>query len=265
MRAADEPVTGDERPPTALAIRHVRFEDLGLFEPVLRERGYEVRYADVGAGEFDARAVADAELVVVLGGPIGVYEAADYPVLRAEIAALAERLDRGAPTLGVCLGAQLLAVAAGAEVRATGAHEIGFAPLELSAAGLASPLARLAGVPVLHWHGDAFEIPAGADSLAATPAFPNQAFALGDTALALQFHLEADPARIDEWLIGHTHELRAVGADVRAIRADAARLGPELAVAGAAVLGDWLDRMPRPGVAGRARSAERPRPQPSGQ
>jgi GMP synthase (glutamine-hydrolysing) len=260
VHAADHAGTGDDRRPTALAIRHVRFEDLGLFEPVLRGRGYEVRYADVGAGEFDPRAVADAELVIVLGGPIGVYEAADHPVLDEELAALAERLGRGAPTLGVCLGAQLLAVAAGAEVRATGAHEIGYAPLELSAAGLASPLARLAGVPVLHWHGDAFEIPSGSASLAATPGFPNQAFALGDTALGVQFHLEADPARIDEWLIGHTHELRAVGADVRAIRADAARLGPELAAAGAAVLGDWLDRMPR-----RRAIAQSPAAQPSGQ
>ncbi|MCD1572729.1 glutamine amidotransferase [Agromyces mediolanus] len=265
MRAHDDAGPGDERPPTALAIRHVRFEDLGLLEPVLRERGYAVEYADVGSGEFDARAVADADLVVVLGGPIGVYEADEHPVLRAEIAAIAERLGRGAPTLGICLGAQLLAVAAGAEVRATGAHEIGYAPLQLSAAGFASPLGHLAGVPVLHWHGDAFDLPAGVPSLAATPGFPNQAFALGDSALALQFHLEADPARIDEWLIGHTHELRAVGADVRGIRADAARLGAELASAGAAVVTEWLDRMPHPDAAAAGSGAGAAGADPSGQ
>jgi GMP synthase (glutamine-hydrolysing) len=97
---------------------------------------------------------------------------------------------------------------------------------------------------VLHWHGDAFELPSGAERLAATTLCPNQAFRLGDWALALQFHLEADPEAIEAWLIGHTGELAAAKIDPRPIRAGARRSGPALAAAGRAALRRWLVAVP---------------------
>lgn len=225
----------------AVAIRHVAFEDLGLLAPLLAERGYRVRYLDAGVDAIAPEASIDAELLVVLGGPIGVYEEAAYPFLRDELAAIGARLRAGLPTLGICLGAQLMARALGAEVRPTGAKEIGYAPVTLIEEGSRSVLAPLAGTPVLHWHGDEFAIPLGAQRLAETPGFPNQAFSLGARVLGLQFHIEAEPRRLEQWLIGHAHELATAGIDPGRIRDDAARFGPALEAAAREVLADWLD------------------------
>ncbi|OZI34293.1 glutamine amidotransferase [Bordetella genomosp. 10] len=228
---------------TALAIRHVAFEDLGVFGPLLAERGYAVRYLEAGVDALDVDTLTRPDLVIVLGGPIGVYETDRYPFLQAEREAIAARLRQYKPTLGICLGAQLMAGALGAEVSATGRAEIGYAPLELTEDGQRSVLGGLGATPVLHWHGDQFGIPNGATRLAQTPGFPNQAFAIGPHILGLQFHLEADDRQIERWLIGHAHELAARGIDPRTIRADAAKYGPALADAARGVLAAWLARL----------------------
>jgi GMP synthase (glutamine-hydrolysing) len=226
---------------TCIAVRHVAFEDLGLLDDVLAARGVVVRYVDAGVDAVAADVLLDPDLVVILGGPIGVYEEEAYPFLVSEIAAIAARLGRGLPTLGICLGAQLMAKALGAAV-APGPHkEIGWAPIDLTEAGRASVLAPLATVPVLHWHGDNLDLPAGAVRLAATAACPNQAFAIGRHGLGLQFHVEAEPGKIERWLVGHCGELARAGIDPRALRRDAATLGPATAQAGRVVLGAWLD------------------------
>lgn len=225
-----------------LAVRHVAFEDLGLLQPILEARGYETSYLDAGIHPIDGDILRAPEIVVILGGPIGVYSTDAYPFLAAERAAIAARLADNSPTLGICLGAQLMASALGAPVAATGRHEIGFGPLTLTDDGHTSPLAHLEEVPVLHWHGDQFEIPAGARRLAETPGFPNQAFDLGSEILGLQFHLEADRTQLEQWLIGHANELATVGIDPRRIRDDAVTYGPVLAQAATGVFSDWLDR-----------------------
>jgi GMP synthase (glutamine-hydrolysing) len=230
-----------------LAIRHVPFEDLGLLEPLLRARGYRTSYLDVPVEPVTPEAALEPDLLVVLGGPIGVYETGAYPFLGAEREAVAARVRAGRPTLGVCLGAQLVAAALGADVVATGRKEIGYAPLTLTAEGRSSALAPLDGVRVLHWHGDQFAIPEGAVRLAETPGFPNQAFAIGFHVLGLQFHLEADHTQIERWLVGHAHELASAGIDPNRIRSDAAAYGPALAEAARRTfdrwLGRWLDRV----------------------
>lgn len=226
---------------TAIAIRHVAFEDLGLLATLLAARGFAVEYREAGIDDLADAAVAAADLLVILGGPIGVYETGRYPFLEAEIAAIERRLAAGRPTLGLCLGAQLMARALGCRVYPGPAKEIGFAPLALTEAGRDGPLRHLGAEPVLHWHGDTFDLPAGAARLASTPACLNQAFALGTKALALQFHAEADLDRIEAWLIGHTAELAAAGIDVPALRAEAARVKPGLHARGRAMLAEWLD------------------------
>ena len=230
---------------TAVAIRHVAFEDVGLWRDVLADRGYGVAYVEAGVDDLAGEPLQSADLMIVLGGPIGVYETDAYPFLVDELAVIRRRLESRRPILGVCLGAQLMAAALGARVAPGPGKEIGYGPVELTDAGRASPLARLDGVPVLHWHGDNLDLPPGAKRLAATPLCPVQAFRVGTHALGLQFHVEADPARIESWLVGHTVELGKAGIDPRAVRADARGLGAATGAAGRAVLADWLETQAR--------------------
>ncbi|PRY37474.1 glutamine amidotransferase [Umezawaea tangerina] len=225
---------------TALAVRHLAFEDLGLLHPLLVGSGHTVRYLDVGVEGVDTDAIAAADLVVVLGGPIGANDEDRYPFLGEEIAAIRKRLDGGGRTLGICLGAQLVARALGADVVPSGHTEIGYAPLELTPEGAGSPLRHLDGVPVLHWHNDRFDVPRGAVRLASTPRCPNQAFALGADVLALQFHLETDHRVVEPWLIGHAEALAAAGIHPRDIRTAAAAAGPALTAAASCVVEEWL-------------------------
>jgi len=106
----------------ALALRHVPFEHLGILQPLLEARGYTVRTVDVGVEPVPADDVVDADLLIVLGGPIGAYDDATYPFVRDEAAAIAQRLAARKPLLGICLGAQLIARALGAAVKPMGSR-----------------------------------------------------------------------------------------------------------------------------------------------
>jgi GMP synthase (glutamine-hydrolysing) len=226
---------------SAIAIRHVGFEDLGAFQTPLRAAGYAVSYRDIGADDLTAPQLAAADLLVVLGGPIGVYEDTIYPFLRQEIALLEQRLAANRPTLGICLGAQLMARAAGARVYPSGIKEIGFAPIILTEAGRESCLAPFADAPMtLHWHGDTFDLPDGAQLLASTALTKHQAFALGPNVIGFQFHPEAGAGNFEAWLVGHTAELAAAKIDVAGLREDGRRHGPALARKAGAVISRWL-------------------------
>ncbi|MHC9085973.1 glutamine amidotransferase [Luteimonas sp. RIT-PG2_3] len=224
-----------------LAIRHVALDDLGLLAPVLDQRGCRVDYVTAGVEHLDTEAVIAADLLVTLGGPLGIRETTRTVFLTEERAAIAERLALGKPTLGICLGAQLMAQALGADVTSNGTREIGYRPLTLTDAGHASSLRHLGPVPVLHWHGYQFEIPAGAKRLAETPGFPNQVFSVGPGILGLQCHLEADYTRIERWLTAHTQTLIEHRIDPEQIRRDAAEHGPALSMAANRVFADWVD------------------------
>ena len=228
---------------TAIAIRHLDFEDLGTLEPLLAARGYDVRYLDAATDDLQTVDTASADLLVVLGGPIGAFDDAIYPFIGDELAVVLQGLESGRPLVGIFLGAQLIARALGAGVASMGVKEIGFAPLTLASEGEASPLGALGKVPVLHWHGDRFELPAGSRLLAGTEACAQQAFALGDAVLGLQFHLEADADRIERWLVGHCCELGQAGIDPRMLRAQAQRHGAALKAGARRAIGDWLDRL----------------------
>jgi GMP synthase (glutamine-hydrolysing) len=226
-----------------LAVRHVAFEDLGLLGPLVAARGYGVRYHDAGVQPFDTETLMAPDLLIVLGGPIGVYEQEAYPFITDEIAAIAARLEANKPMLGICLGAQMMAAALGAGVAPGPVKEIGWAPLTLTSAAQKSVLAPLGASPVLHWHGDNCELPAGCAHLASTPHCPVQAFARTPLQLALQFHLETEPARFESWLVGHTVELGKAGIDPRELRTQARTLGPASREVGRKVLAAWLDKV----------------------
>jgi GMP synthase (glutamine-hydrolysing) len=233
---------------SCLAVRHVAFEDMGLLAALLGQRGYDTQWLEAGVDPIMASTLVQPDLVVVLGGPIGVYEADAYPFISGEIAAVAARLDANKPILGICLGAQMMAAALGARVAPGPVKEIGWAPLTLNQAGQASVLAPLAATPVLHWHGDNCDLPAGCEGLAATAHCPVQAFRRAPWQLALQFHIEVEPARVERWLIGHTVELGNAGIDPRTLRTQAKAHGDATAAVGRAVLSTWLDSIAEAGA-----------------
>jgi GMP synthase (glutamine-hydrolysing) len=226
----------------AVAIRHVAFEDAGILEDVLAARGIDLRYLEAGRDELQQ--ARDADLLIVLGGPIGVTEFERYPFLRDEFAVIEHALRRKTPLIGICLGAQAIAAALGSRVYKGREKEIGWGLISLTGAGRASPLAALADnkMRVLHWHGDTFDLPAGAVQLAETAITPNQAFSYGPKVLALQFHVEPRAKDIERWLIGHTTELRLSDINLARLRSDTRTYGEGLERAGTKLFNDWLDK-----------------------
>ena len=226
----------------ALILRHLAFEDAGAFAPILSARFSSVRVLDMGVNDLP-RDPSASDALIVLGGPIGVYETQTYPWLEDEIAFVRARLLADRPTFGICLGAQIMAAAMGAEVRPMGVKEIGFSPITLTEAGRSSCLSPFAVEPTtLHWHGDMFALPAGATLLASSDVCQNQAFALGRS-VGCQFHPEAGGPGFERWLIGHAVELAGAGVDPVSLRADAARHGAALATKAERIISAWLDRL----------------------
>lgn len=229
----------------AVALRHLAFEDLGLIEPWLAARGWHIQYHDVGVDALSALDLAEIDLLIVLGGPIGAEDDALYPFVGEEVRLIRQRLDTGRPILGICLGAQLMARALGARVQpmGVGVKEIGYAPVTLAPDAVDTPLARIGAQPVLHWHGDQFALPVGVTSLASTPVCPHQAFMVGTHGMAWQFHLEVDASRIEQWLIGHTMELSHAGISLQTLRDEAALHRAGLAQTLDSVMSDWFKRL----------------------
>lgn len=227
---------------SAVVIRHVAFEDLGSFAPVLSQRGMDLCYLEAGIDDLSRLDSREPDLLVVLGGPIGAYEEERYPFVLDEIRLLERRLAADRPTLGICLGAQMMARALGARVYPGPAKEIGWSPLTLTEAGRASPLAHLAGdkTSMLHWHGDTFDLPAEATLLASTEICRHQAFSWGRAAVAFQCHPEVRAAELERWFIGHACEIAGADLSVPRLRADTARFGTALETQGAKCFADWL-------------------------
>ncbi len=187
-------------------LQHAGHEGPGLIGDILGDAGlaFEVIRLDQGDDLPAPRGIAG---LVAMGGPMGVYDDEAHPWLAPERDLLSSVVADGVPVLGVCLGAQQLAAALGADVSTGSASEIGLGQVELTPDGRLDPvfgpeyggLASTA-VPCVHWHRDTFSLPEGAVHLAATRAFPHQAFRWGDGAYGLQFHIEVDRRLADAWL-----------------------------------------------------------------
>jgi len=228
---------------TLLAVRHVHFEDLGALEPLFAAAGYAIEYLEAPTANWAEQEPAD--LLVLLGGPISVNDVRDYPFLVAELAFVRAALDAQRPVLGLCLGAQLMARALGREVRPMGHKEIGWSALESTEAGLRHPLRHLLSpeLQVLHFHGETFELPPGAELLASTALCRHQAFALGRRALGVQFHPEVTAELLESWWVGHTGELWAQKLDVVALRQQSYEQAPRLQQPLGAFVSEWLAQL----------------------
>ncbi len=171
-------------------VRFVAFEDLGTWEVEILAHGYEVRYLD--AGVDDVAEAASADVAIVLGAPIDAPDSETYPVLDSVREVLSARRDR--PTIGVCLGAQLMALVAGAAVT-PGNREVGYGTVDLTEAGRAAARRALACNPVRDWHADTFDLPSGATLMrvraraVARRAVPPRGRSRGDREVAHRAHL----------------------------------------------------------------------------
>lgn len=235
----------------ALAITHVAFEDLGSLGTVLAQAGFEVTLIDASTADWRTVEPTAPDLLVVLGGPIGVYEQEAYPFIEAEIGFIRTRLASKRPTLGICLGAQLMAAAAGARVYpGTKGKEIGWAPLHAGKDSALFPLFTElldSDLPVLHWHGDTFDLPAQTLHLAGTTAYANQAFAIGQYGLGLQFHPEVTEQGLERWYVGHACELANAKIDISQLRKDSQIYAPRLEIAAQRFWRNWLASLFEPG------------------
>lgn len=226
-----------------LALRHIGFEDLGSFEIPLRALGYEIKYIDVVEHNLTTLDPLSADLMVVLGGPIGVYDHIEYPFLSDEIELIKARLAADLPTLGICLGAQLIAAAFDAPVYPVAEKEIGWSQITLCDVAGENPLRALTGIPVLHWHGDTFDLPDGATLLASSEVCQNQAFSYGPNVLGVQFHPEVVGARFEHWLLGHANELAIAELSPVKLRSEAESHAGALQTAAVVFLKEWLKQL----------------------
>jgi GMP synthase-like glutamine amidotransferase len=188
-----------------VVVRHVAHEGPGVIGAVLTEAGFEVDLVRVDLGEALPDRGTFAGLVV-LGGPMSVHDAERFAWLAPERRLLADAVADGIPVLGVCLGAQQLAAALGADVTTGPEEEVGPGRVELTADGRRDPVLgpeygglASTSIPCVHWHRDTFSLPEGAVHLAATRTFPHQAFRYGELAYGLQFHVEVDRVLAAAW------------------------------------------------------------------
>jgi GMP synthase (glutamine-hydrolysing) len=206
----------------AIVLQHTDTEGPIRLAALLAARGTAVDVRALHAGAPVPDDLAADEILIVMGGPMGVGDAGSprYPFLAPEIALLEKLVARDAAVLGICLGAQLLAAGAGARVypntrpgpggAAEPAREVGWGLVDLLGGNREPALAGLgAREPVLHWHGDTFDLPSGAVHLASTAVCKHQAFRLGRRQFGLQFHCEVDPETIRLWVREDADYVRA--------------------------------------------------------
>jgi GMP synthase (glutamine-hydrolysing) len=241
----------------ACVLQHIRCEPPGIFGEILTDRGMaiEVIELDDGGSLPDWREV---DLVLAMGGPMGVHDGAEPAWLADEKRWIAAAVQAGVPYFGVCLGAQLLAASLGAKVRTGRTPEVGVLPVAVTAAGKGDPVFGALGDEflVLQWHGDTFGIPAGAVRLAGSVAYRNQAFRFGETAYGVQFHVEVTDRMLADWqhvpayaksaeLVFGVSGFQRLAADFAAPRASMAR-------SASLMFTGWLDQAARMAGGGEA-------------
>lgn len=212
---------------TCLIVQHVPAEGPGLLAGALADAGVDLDLRAVFGGDPLPADAGGLDGVAVMGGPMSAASDRGFATRRSELALLADAVGRGVPTLGVCLGAQLLALATGGGVR-TGddGAEIGWGRVDLAPPAADDPLlAGLGGgLDVLHWHGETFSLPPGAVLLASSSRYVNQAFRVGRRAWGFQFHVEVDLPGVRAFVEHSADEARAAGTDPGSVEAAALEL-----------------------------------------
>jgi GMP synthase-like glutamine amidotransferase len=224
-----------------LVIQHVEPERPALLGEALRERGCEIEVVHTQRGERVPAKLGSYGALVVLGGPMSAGSDEGFSSRPAELALIADALQRACPILGVCLGAQLLAVAAGSSVRVGAEAEVGWGCVDLMPAAAEDPLfGALDGeIPVLHWHRETFDLPAGAVHIATSNLYESQAYRVGDIAWGLQFHVEVDRPAVERLVAAFAEEAASAPGGAAAILAGADEALSRMSVIQAHVLGGF--------------------------
>ncbi|MGO9874670.1 MAG: type 1 glutamine amidotransferase [Acidimicrobiia bacterium] len=206
-----------------LVVQHAELEGPAELSATLQRAKCNVTVIRTDLGQLLPSDLADYVGLIVMGGPMSATSDDNFPSRRAELALLRIALAESMPTLGVCLGAQLLAAAAGAEVYLGEEPEIGWRPVMFTAAAGADPLLSDLESPltVLHWHGETFDLPSDAVHLAESSLYTNQAFRLGSAAWGLQFHIEVDEAAVERFVTAFPDDAARSPGGAASIRADA--------------------------------------------
>jgi GMP synthase (glutamine-hydrolysing) len=224
-----------------LVLQHHPVENLGVIAEALASAALAWQYVRAFAGQPIPSDMKGAGGLVIMGGPMGVYEQDRYPFLREEMRLIEAAIKQGKPVLGVCLGSQLLAATLGAKVTKGPGREIGWYPVRQRTAARDDRLFR--DVPqsfvALHWHGDVFEFPAGAVALASSDKTECQAFRYGDKAYGLVFHIESTAEIVAGMVGAFAAELEEAAVDGEKIAADAERYLPGLSSVAETVFGHW--------------------------
>ncbi len=224
-----------------LVIQHIGCETLGTIAGALGARGISHNYVRAFQGDKIPNTMGDSAGLVVMGGPMGVYEQERYPFLRQEMNLIEKALEEKLPVLGVCLGSQLLAASLGAEVKKGKGKEIGWHPVTLTENALADPLWTEAdrSFVAYHWHGDVFDLPSDAVALASSAQTSCQAFCYGRNAYGFLFHMEVTEKIIAEMVMTFSDELREAQIDGREILEKARNYLPGLRKIGDNVFERW--------------------------
>jgi GMP synthase (glutamine-hydrolysing) len=225
----------------AVAFRHIAQEHLGSFEQVLRTRGYEIIYVDTPKDYIDRDLAMKADLLFVLGGPLGVYLADLFPFLHEEVKILEARLAQNKPCFGACLGSQLMARALGAEVYlGHQGREVGWKALQFHKDGLAKEF--FTDTPLIHWHSDTFDLPKGAELIASTDQYAQQVFSYGNS-YGFQCHPEVTDRQLQEWMILFVGHLTGKNAsvDIQTFRQQTQEYATRLKQQARGFLNGWID------------------------
>ena len=198
-----------------LLLQHIDCEGPGELGRFLDSAGISLDIIKLHHGE-KAPELSQYQAVVVLGGPMNVYEEDKYPFLRGENELIREAVNKNIPFLGICLGAQLLAKALGGKIRPNVSKEIGFMSVYLTDEAREDRLFQHINkhLPVFQWHGDTFDLPEGAIKLATSTTCRNQAFRYGNL-YAVQFHMEVTSEMVRQWAIEYKEELDSLGKNAR--------------------------------------------------
>jgi GMP synthase (glutamine-hydrolysing) len=240
-------------------LQHTACETLGTIADALQAEALAWQYVRVFEGKAVPAEIGDAGGLIVMGGPMGVYEQNRYPHLKDELRLIESALKAGKPILGICLGSQLLATALGAPVAKGARKEIGWYPVRLAEAAKQDRL--LGAAPrefmALHWHGDVFALPPGAIGLASSELTRHQGFRYGTNAYGLLFHLEMTAAMIETLADTFGDELREAGGEPLRLAAQSAVHCAKLEEIGAAVFGQWAQLVHETRLAGTPASPAR--------